>query len=541
VGTIAELAIESLRRAGVDTLYCLPGIQNDDFFNALVDAPDIRPVVCRHEQGAAYLAMGAAQATGRPAAFCVVPGPGMLNATAALSSAYWGGARVFGLIGAVPTFARGRHLGILHDLDDPAAVLRQVTKHTGLVGDPETAAAVFQTAIDELVSGGPHPVTVEVPADRWATEAPGTIRTPTRSRPEIDQDQVERVAAVIAEAERPLIVVGGGAQDASGSVTTLAETIGAPVTTRRMGLGVVDGRNPLQVPVTIGHAFWGNADVVIGIGSRMEFPIEAWGTDDDMQVVQIDIDADEIDRRGVGAIGIHGDADQAVTALLARLRDRGIEPNDRTEELELLRADFRDRTAHLEPQRSFVAAIREALPDDGVIVEDVTQIGFACHLLYECRHPRSYLSTGPAGTLGSAVAVGIGAQHALGGRPVITIVGDGGFLFTATELATAVQHDIATTVLLFNDGAFGNVRRIQQQKFGPDRTIASKLRNPDHVKFAESMGVRAERIDSPEALAPAMDRALAHDGAALIEVMVDEMPDPWPIMRPPRNRGIAPR
>jgi acetolactate synthase-1/2/3 large subunit len=447
---------------------------------------------------------------------------------------------VFGLIGAVPTFARGRHLGILHDLDDPASVLRQVTKYTGLVGDPETAAAVFQTALDELVSGGPQPVTVEVPADRWATAAPGTIRTPTRTLPEIDHEQVERVAALIAEAERPLIIVGGGAQDASESVTTLAETIGAPVTTRRMGLGVVDGRNPLQVPVTIGHAFWGNADVVIGIGSRMEFPIEAWGTDDDMQVVQIDIDADEIDRRGVGAIGIHGDADQVVTALLARLRDQGIEPNDRTEELALLRADFRDRTAHLEPQRSFVAAIREALPDDGVIVEDVTQIGFACHLLYECRHPRSYLSTGPAGTLGSAVAVGIGAQHALGDRPVLTIVGDGGFLFTATELATAVQHDIATTVLLFNDGAFGNVRRIQQQRFGPDRTIASTLRNPDLVRFAESMGVRAERIDSPEALAPAIDRALTHDGAALVEVMVRDMPDPWPIMRPPRNRGIAP-
>ena len=171
MGTIAELAIETLRRAGVDTLYCIPGIQNDDFFDALFDAPDIRPVVCRHEQGAAYLAMGAAQATGRPAAFCVVPGPGMLNATAALTSAYWGGARVFGLIGAVPTFARGRHLGILHDLDDPAAVLRQVTKHTGLADDPATAMRVGSTSSDAASISTSRPRSSPPERCAWASRA----------------------------------------------------------------------------------------------------------------------------------------------------------------------------------------------------------------------------------------------------------------------------------------------------------------------------------------------------------------------------------
>jgi acetolactate synthase-1/2/3 large subunit len=537
MGTVAGLAIDSLRRLGVDTLFCVPGVQNDDFFDALFDATDIRPIVCRHEQGAAYLAMGAAQATGAPAAFCVVPGPGMLNSTGALTSAYWGGARVYGLIGAVPSQVRGRHLGVLHDLDDPAAVLAQVTKHTGLVNDPADAAPVFQTAIDELVSGAAHPVTVEVPANLWRRDAPGRVEPPTVTRPELDPDQVERVAAVIADAHRPVIVVGGGAQDASESVTRLAELLGAPVTTRRMGHGVIDARHRLQVPLTIGHSLWEKADVVIGIGSRIEFPIDWWGTDDDMQIVQIDIEAEAIDRRGVGAIGIHGDADEAVRALLDRLADDGVGAADLTDELEVLRAEFDDQTAHLEPQRSYVAAIREALPDDGVLVEDVTQIGFACQLFFEHRHPRSYLASGPAGTLGSAVAVGIGAQYALGDRPVVSIVGDGGFLFTAPELATAVQHDIPTTVLLFNDGAYGNVRRMQQQKFGPDRTIASTLRNPDHVKFAESTGVRAERIDSPGQLVPALTGAITHDGPSLVEVMVGEMPDPWPFFRPSRIRG----
>ncbi|MYK73763.1 MAG: hypothetical protein F4017_04095, partial [Acidimicrobiaceae bacterium] len=146
--TVARLSVEALRALGVDTLFCLPGVQNDDFFDALVDARDIRPVVTRHEQGAAYMALGAAQVTARPAALCVVPGPGMLNAAAGLTSAYWGNARVLALIGAVPSGLRGRSTGILHDLPDPAAVLRQLTKHTGYVGSGLAAVGVWQPAID---------------------------------------------------------------------------------------------------------------------------------------------------------------------------------------------------------------------------------------------------------------------------------------------------------------------------------------------------------------------------------------------------------
>ena len=539
--SVAELAIDSLRRAGIDTLFCLPGVQNDDFFDALVDASDIRPIVCRHEQGAAYMAMGAAQITGDPAAFCVVPGPGMLNTTAALTSAYWGGARVYGLIGAVPTFARGRGFGVLHDVDDPAAVLGQVTKHTGLVDEPDDAAAVLQTALIELVSGRPRPVTVEVPVNRWAKEAAGELTEPVPRRVEIDDEEVERAAAVIAEAERPLIVVGGGAMDAGETVAELAELIGAPITARRMGLGAVDSRHRLRVPFTVGHKLWGKADVALAIGSRLEYPLDMWGTDDDIQIIQIDIDPTEIDRRGIGAIGVNGDADEVVRALIARLRENGVEPRDPEDELALLRAEFSDRTAHLEPQRSYVDAVREALPDDGVIIEDMTQIGYACRLFYESRHPRTYLASGPAGTLGSAVAVGIGAQAARPNTPVLTIVGDGGFLFTAAELATAVQYEIPTTVLLFNDGAYGNVKRMQQNKFGMDRTIASSLRNPDHQAMAASMGVRSERIDSPADTVSALTRALAHDGPSLVEVMVGEMPDPWPLLQPPRIRGAIQR
>src|SRR5262245_20339699 len=177
--TVADLVIDALRRLGVDTLFCLPGVQNDDFFDRLVDARDIRPVVTRHEQGAAYMAVGAAQVTGRPAAFAVVPGPGVLNTGAALTSGYWSNARVLAVVGQVPSFALGRGWGVLHELPDQTAVLRQVTKHAELLVDPASAAEQLQAAIDAVVSGRPRPVSVEVPVDRWSAPAEPTLVDPT--------------------------------------------------------------------------------------------------------------------------------------------------------------------------------------------------------------------------------------------------------------------------------------------------------------------------------------------------------------------------
>jgi len=231
-------------------------------------------------------------------------------------------------------------------------------------------------------------------------------------------------------------------------------------------------------------------------------------------------------------LGRHSIEEDAPLAMDSRRADPA------TEQLDGQRFD--ERTAHLVPQRSYTAAIRTALPDDAVLVEDVTQIGFAAHLFYDHLSPRTFLSSGAAGTLGAATAVAIGAS-ATTDRPVVGIVGDGGFLFTATELATAVQHGIPCNILLFNDGAYGNVRRIQKTRFGPHRTIASALQNPDFDLFARSFGVQYQRADSPEALVPALRRAIDHDGASLIEVPVEEMPDPWPHLRLPAVRGDAAR
>ena len=529
--TVAGLAIEALRAVGVDTLFCLPGVQNDDFFDALVDARDIRPVVTRHEQGAAYMALGAAQVTGRPAALCVVPGPGMLNAAAGLTSAYWGNARVLALIGAVPSTWRGRRTGILHDLPDPAAVLRQLTKHTDYIGAGVDAAGLWQQAIDELVSGVPRPVAVEVPVDVWGQPADGILDAPRAATSPIDSEQIEEAARVLGQAQRPLIMVGGGAQDASEPVRELAEMLEAPVFARYMGLGVLDSRHRLHAYLTVGRKLWLTSDVVVGIGTRMEFPNVEWGVRDGQRIVQINIDATELDRYRTGTLGVHGDAAEACRLLVDALGRHNRRRDDRTSELAELRAWHFERVGRLEPQLSYLRAIRSVMPDDGIIVEDVTQVAFVAHIAYEHRRPRAYLATGGAGTLGAGVAHGIGAAAAAPGRPQLTIVGDGGVLFTATELATAVQHGIDTTVLLFDNGAYGNVQRLQRQRFGPDRTIASALRNPDWIAFGESFGVRTERAADAGTLPAVLERSLAHPGPSMVVVDIADEPDPWPLLR----------
>ena len=536
--TVAHRVVEALRLTGVDTLYCLPGVQNDDFFDVLVDATDIAPVVARHEQGTAYMALGAAQVTGRPAACSVVPGPGLLNAAAGLSSAYWGNARVLAVVGEIPTFARGKGFGLLHELPDQHAVVGQVTKHATVLEDGTTATAELQRAIDELVSGRPRPVGVEVPVNRWQAAAPGELRAPRASVPAVDADAVDRAAEAIRRAERPLIVVGGGAQDAGDQVRTLAELLQAPVTTRRMGHGVIPTAHPLFAPLAVGHRYWAEADLVIGIGTRLEWPLMQWGTDDRMTIVKIDVDPDELDRHGVGTIGVVGDAAAVCDALLAALDGVPQRP-DATEQVARRRDEYRAAIDHLRPQLDILSAIRDVLPDDGVLVEDVTQVGFAAHLAFDFRRPRTFSSTGPAGTLGAGYAQGLGAQHALQaeGRKALVVAGDGGFLFTGSELATAVQHGIPLVCAVFEDGAYGNVKRIQQQRFGPDRTIASTLHNPDFVEYARSFGALGLRAESPDQLRPCLDQAFAADRPAIVHVKVGEMPDPWPWFLLGRVRG----
>jgi acetolactate synthase-1/2/3 large subunit len=540
--TTGEATVAALVAHGLDTLYALPGVQNDQLFDALFKASDrLRTVHTRHEQGAAYMALGAALATGRPQAYAVVPGPGLLNSSAALLTAYSMNAQVLALVGEIPEAVIGRNKGYLHELRDQAGVLKRLVDFSRRLRNAGEAPGLVDKAMRAMATGRPGPAALECPIDVWGKPgkvAPiGAPKPPPR--PRIDEDAVRRAARKLGAAKRPLICVGGGAQDASAEVTALSEILQAPVYCGfRRGQGVLDSRNPFAVTNPLAHELWAKADVVIGIGTRMFFPLVNWGTDRDLTVIRIDADAAETKRHGKPDVALIGNAAPILRRLLDVLPAHNSARPSRREEMQERQAKMRARfEAQIAPQLGWLDAIRAELPEDGIFVDEVTQMGFAARLAFPVYKPRTFLSPGYQDNLGWGFATALGAQDARRDVPVVSINGDGGFMYTANEMATAVRHRIPLTAIVFNDGAFGNVRRIQEEDYG-NRLIASDLANPDFVKFAESFGAAAERARTPDELRGALRRGFARrDGPTLIDVPVGPMPSPWEFILMKRVRG----
>jgi acetolactate synthase I/II/III large subunit len=537
--TTAQAVVSMLEVNGIDTIFCLPGVQNDPFFDALYDRTNaIRPIHARHEQACAYMALGYAMASGGPSAYVVVPGPGFLNTTAALSTAYAVNAPVLALSGQIQQAMIGRNIGLLHELPDQLAIMRGLTKWADRIGSPAEAPGLVNEAFRRLLSGRRRPVALECAMDTWARKAPvELIATPAAPDPcPVDVEAVERAAKLLGGARRPMIVVGGGAQDAGEHVLRIAEALDAPVMTGRMGQGVIDGRHPLSVTMPAGYRFWGEADVVLAVGTRLQPQQQAWGVDGDLKIIRVDADAAELDRQYKPEIGIVGDAATVLAALAERIDRHNSKRSGRADEVaETKAAANKPVLEKLAPQISYLEAIRKALPEDGILVDELTQMGYVARLAYPTYRPRTFLSPGYQGTLGWGYATSLGAKVAKPDTAVVSISGDGGFLFTAMEMATAAMHGIGVVAVVFSDGAYGNVRRIQQQSFN-NRTIASDLRNPDFVKLGESFGIAAERVGSPAELGAAISRGLARGGPTLIDCPVGVMPDPWTFVQVPPVR-----
>jgi acetolactate synthase I/II/III large subunit len=535
--TTAQAAVETLIRHRIDTVYGVPGVHNDPLFDALHGASDrIRMLHARHEQAAGYMALGAALATGKPQAFTVVPGPGLLNASAALLTAYGMDAPVIALVGQIPSFAIDRGHGHLHEIPDQLGLMQHLTKHAGRITGPHDASFAVAQAIQASRSGRTRPVALECAIDVWPQRGPAPIFDPmTPLQPPVDEDRVTQAAKLLGQAKRPVIVVGGGAQDAGSEVACVAEMLEAPVISFRRGRGVIPTTHRLAVNYPIGHRLWKEADAVLAIGTRLYWQASTWGIDDGMKVVRIDIDAEEHGRFRHPDCAITADAAAALRVLLEKLPRHNMARPSREEELAGHRAWLADRLSRLEPQMGFLRAMRAALPEDGLLVDEVTQLGFAARLAFPVYHPRSFFS-GYQDNLGYGFGTALGVQATCPDRPVLSIAGDGGFAYQAMELATAVRHKLPLVVVVFDDGAFGNVRRIQAQQYG-NRLIASDLANPDFFKFAESFGVNAYRARDAAALEQALRDAFAAKAPALVHVRVGEMPSAWDMILLPRLRG----
>jgi len=460
-----DLIVANLIANGVDTLFGLPGAQTYPLFDALArNANKIRTISARHEQATAYMALGYAKSTGRPAAYSVV-----------------------------------------------------------------------QT----MISGRQGPVSVEMAWDMMAASGTLPIPEPVEARvnPAVDPMQIEAAVKLIRRARRPMIMVGGGAQHAHQQVLQLAETLGVPVTSHRSGKGVIPGDHALAIDMLTAYQMWPETDLLIGIGSRLELQYMRWTgmqtmiqrADAPPHLIRIDIDAAEM-RRLKPHVALVADAVDACNDLVEALGK--IKPKVGIKKrIKAAKAVADAESETIQPQMDYLRVIRKVLPRDGFFVDDLCQVVYASYFGWQAYEPRTYVTCGYQGTLGYGYPTALGVKLANPDKAVVSVLGDGGFMFAVQELATAVQENIGVIALVFNNSAYGNVRRDQKRLYD-DRTNATELRNPDFLLLAQSFGADGYRVSNPQELEASLSMAIETDRPAIIEVEIDrdEEASPWHLL-----------
>ena len=538
----ADAIVQSLISHGVDTVFGIPGVQTYPLFDAMARS-GLRVIGARHEQTVAYMAFGYAQATGRVGVYSVVPGPGFLNSSAALISAYGASAPVVCITGEIPSAFIGRGLGHLHELPDQLATMRSLTKWAATVEHPSQASELTARAFYHARSGRPRPTAIAVPWDVLAAPMPSSSLlanavppVPVRP-PELDRGAIAAAASLLAGASDPMIMVGSGARDAAREVGELARRLQAPVVSFRGGRGIVDDDDPYGFTSAAGFPRWADTDVLLGIGSRIELAWFRWpGRPANLRTVLIDIDPVQAVRLEP-EVAIVADAREAAAALAAELGERPGTIPDRSAEFRAVKdqtaSEFRDVGADLD----YLAAIRAALPADGFFVEEICQAGFASYFGFPVHAPRQFVTCGYQGTLGFGYPTSLGVKAAFPERAVVSIAGDGGFMFGIAELAAAVQHDLGVVAVVFNNNAFGNVL-LDQQRLYEGRDVGARLDNPDFAAVAKAFGAAGYSVRTPEALEATLTKALADGRPAVIEVRTtigEAAATPWKYLMPGRK------
>ncbi|WP_117193377.1 thiamine pyrophosphate-dependent enzyme [Rhizobium terrae] len=524
--TGGDAIVASLRAHGVDTVFGIPGAQLYGLFDAFA-RDGMRVVTPRHEQTCAYMAFGYTRATGNPGVYSVVPGPGVLNTGAALLTAWGCNEPVLALTGQVPTAFLGKGRGHLHEMRDQRAVLTGIAKSAERADGAGEVSAAIAHAFREMRSLKPGPATVEMPWEQFTAEGEFEIAWPLDLHPDPVADvAIGEAARAIEKAQRPMIFVGPGAFEARDEVLRLAELLHAPVVAFRSGRGIVSNRHELGLTIAEARKLWESVDLVIGIGTRLEVPGWRWKQRPDVPVIRLEIDAEELTRTP-SAIGVLGRAKTSLAALLDEIEPRVL-VNDWREAIHKARAETAEAIKEISPHHGYLQAIRAALPDDGILVEEVCQAGFASWYCYPVYEPRTFISTGFEGTLGFGFPTALGVKVARPNVPVVSIAGDGGFMFAAQELATAAQYGIDVITVVFNNCAFGNVKRDQQQAFN-GRLIGSELKNPDFEKLASAFHVDFARVADPADLRKAIETSMTRGGPWLIEVplSIENEVSPW--------------
>jgi len=539
--TGAQALTRSLVREGVEVVFALPGVQIMEAFNALYDEPSIRLVLVRHEQSAAYMADGYSRTTGKPGVAMVVPGPGALNATAAVGTAFASSSPIMLISGQIESFNLGVNRGALHEIGEQLDVFKHLTKWCARTTESSEIPNLVHQAMEQLTTGRPRPVEIEIPWDILPDQTEirlfeKEIHPKTRPEP----GAVREAADALAHAERPLIWAGGGAREAdlSHELLELAQALNAPVITTPEGKGSFPEDNPLSLGTIYnghgpGHHAVPQADVILAIGSRMHMvPPVDWSPQSHQKLIQIDADPEEVGRNIPVTTGMAADGRLALQDLLAELGGKTRASRWTQGDIDTIRdATMAEIQAIAPLQVEIINTIRQELDDDAIMVAGTTEIGYWSHLAFPALSPRSYLTSSYFATLGYAFPTALGAKIGNPYRQVVATSGDGGFGYASSELATAVQEGINVVTIVFNNESFGASYADQENRYKA-RFIGTQIHNPNYAKLAESYGALGTKVSGPQELGPALRDALKADRPALIEVPIPNLVPPFQISPP---------
>ena len=530
VMTGAAAALAQLAAEGVELVVGIPGEHSIPLCDAVLNHPGLRFVTGRHEQAITFMANSYARASGRVAANLIISGPGVTNSLTALADAYCDSVPMVLVASCCDRTVLGR--GGFHELKDQSAALKSVTKWHTRVEDVGAIPAAIQTAMFQARSGRPGPTAVEVPVSVQMQEAEVALMAPTPvAKPHADVDAVARAARNLSAARAPIVLIGSGAgqADCAAELVALVEQLGAACFTTALGKGVVPDDHPLSLGWNLvdhgpGRPLLDEADLVLVVGSSLdEVETGRWTLPLPEKLIHIDISPEIIGRNYPTTVGLAGDAKVVLGQLLEALAECDCvdhpSPAARIAGIKAqVRQKLRDR-----PSYKYVAALQAALPADAVVTNGASLMNGWVLTHLNRSLPRTTYITRSLAALGFAFPAAVGAKLAHPQRQAVAVTGDGGFLFSSDALSTAVQYRLNAVAVVFNDQAYGTIRKVQLERFG--RAIGVDLVNPDFVKLAEAYGGAGRRVESPDALRDELPAAFARDVPTIIDVPIELDPD----------------
>ncbi|MFO1035759.1 MAG: 5-guanidino-2-oxopentanoate decarboxylase [Geminicoccaceae bacterium] len=516
-----------LRAYGVDLVFGMPGVHTLEAYRGL-GASGLRHIGVRHEQGAGFMADGYARVSGRPGVCLLITGPGVTNAATPIGQAFSDSVPMLVLSSVAATGDLGMGRGRLHEITDQARVTAPLTAFSAVAMSPDQAHELIARAFAVFATDRPRPVHISIPLDVLTAPDPYPLRRrEVRHRPTPDPQALREAADVLREARRPVIIAGGGSIGGAAELLALAERLGAAVVPTIAGKGVVPDSHPLALESTLDRAatkdFLATADAVLAVGTELS-ETDTWVEDRltfGGPLIRIDIDAANLARDYEAAVAILGDARAALAGILSALgpavESRGFAGG---EEIAQLRLQARAQPSTLERKHVRVLdALRRALPPEGLVFTDMTQIAYTGCALFPCPGPRRWFFPAGYGTLGFALPAAIGGKLAAPDKPVVALVGDGGFQFTLQELGTAVEQRLPIAILLWNNDSLAMIRDGMVERGIPE--IGVNQHNPDFQALATAYGCHAVRPLNLADIERALKDAFSRDRPTLIEVRED--------------------